>query len=328
MKDSDLEAGQEVGEQFLGKVLFLSDTMSGYHLMTSPEMLLTGALVDAPLSHRDLPVRVSYLADIFRQMKNTRSILRLRQFRVLGGLALTPEPAGVLDALEDLVRTTVGTLDRFGLRITAAWREDPLHVELFCASTEGSTNVPDASSLTGRSKALSLAIGYHYGVGLPPAVNYRSSDNTLAGASVATYALCTNRVLYAVFDQHRDSLGFALPAELRPFEVVLVPSGTAALPSAEHLYDVLVASGVRTALDDRVNRPVVARSRFAEYIGAAVSCEVSSDGQLSGRLRGSTAPFLCSDDPADVSRSLRRLLGDARHGSASGKDAASCPTAS
>ncbi|MFJ9742835.1 His/Gly/Thr/Pro-type tRNA ligase C-terminal domain-containing protein [Streptomyces sp. NPDC101166] len=329
MKDSDLEAGQEVGEQFLGKILFLSDMMSGYHLMTSPEMLLTGALVDAPLSHRDLPVRASYLTDIFRQMKNTRSILRLRQFRVLGGLALTAEPAGVGGALQDLVRATVGTLDRFGLRTTATWRSDPLHVELFCASTEGSTNVPDPASLTGRTKALSLAIGYHYGAGLPPTVSYRSSDNTLAGASVATYALCTNRVLYAVFDQHRDSLGFALPAELRPFDVVVVPSGGAALPTAERLYDVLVAAGVRAALDDRVNRSVVARHRFADYVGAAVRLEVSCDGQVSGRLRGGTASVLDCDDPVDVSRSLRRLLDDdTRQGSSSRKDTVPCPTPS
>ncbi|GAB1644036.1 hypothetical protein [Krasilnikovia sp. MM14-A1259] len=310
MKDSELTAGEPVGEQFLSKILFLSDTLRGYHLLTSPEMLLTGALGSAPLSHRDLPIRVGYLTDIFRQMKNTRSILRLRQFRVLGGLALEPDDAGVRGSLDELVALTVDTLAGLGLPLRQQWSTDPLHVEIFYPCAEGSTNVADEGSLTGIAKALSLAVGYHYAAATPPPVSYRTAGNALTGARMATYALCTNRVLYAVFDRHRDSLGFSLPASLRPFDAVVVPVGADAVAAAERLHATLVGRGIRSALDDRLNRPAVARQRFADYLGAPVTLRVGADDFTLIRRGGR-----CLDDPVrdadELAGAVQRLLGGA-----------------
>ncbi|MFF2546265.1 hypothetical protein ACFVUY_27375 [Kitasatospora sp. NPDC058063] len=306
MKDADLTAGEPVGEQFHSKVLFLSDMLDGYHLLTSPEMLLTGALGSTVLSHRELPVRVSYLTDIFRQMRNTRSILRCHQFRVFGGLTLERGPGQVGRSLAALAGVVSDALADFGVAVFDRWKQDPVHIEQFYACAEGSTTVDDAESLTGRSKALSLAVGYHYAADMPPVVNYRTAANTLNGAAVTTYALCTNRVLYAVFDRHRDALGFALPAHLRPFDLVVVPTDSESVAAAEALYTRLGADGVRTALDDRQNRPVALRHRFADYVGAAARLEPSR-----GRVRLIERGGRVLADVTDVDEAVsaaRRLL--------------------
>jgi prolyl-tRNA synthetase len=307
MSNADLFAGEPVGEQFHSKILFLSGELDGYHLMTSPEMLLAHANGQSQLSHRDLPVRVSYLTDIFRQMRTTRSILKCRQFRVFGGLTVEIDDEGVAVSLKDITAATARTLTDFGLVVDEMWQNDPLHVELFYPCAEGSTNVPDELALTGRTKALSLAVGYHYAAGSAPVVQYRSSSNALVGAGIATYALCTNRVLYSVFDRHRDRSGFALPRALRPFDVVVVPADAAGVAAADRLYTALDAAGLRTALDDRMTRPYGLRCEFADYIGAAGKLVVDGAG-VRVVLRDGVATPMAPGEPAETAAAVRQLL--------------------
>lgn len=312
MRNSDLSAGEPVGKQFHGKIMFLRGLLDGYHLLTSPEMVLAMATEASTLSHRNLPIQVSYATDIFRQVSDTTSFLRCRQFRVFGCLSIGVAAADIHRYLTEMVALTESALAKFQIKAQALWVDEPKHVELLYACPEGDTRIDEPSRKEGRAKALSIAVGSHYAAGRNLPVRYHTSSNMRRPVMVASYAVCTNRLLYAAFDQHRDELGFCLPALLRPFDVVLIPCDSSCRETAVRLCELALDAGYRAVVDDRFSMRIDQRMDFAAYVGAPVTLHVAEamvsyvqrDGRVEMRI-----PVDCS---AEILASLEKLLALAR----------------
>jgi prolyl-tRNA synthetase len=124
---------------------------------------------------------------------------------------------------------------------------------------------------------LSLAIGYQYAAGSVLPLRHRSASNRNSPVLVASYGLCSNRVLFSVFDANRDEHGFALPPAVRPFDVVVIAHGNESSDKAQSLSRQLAGAGLRVGLDDRTAMATAERRRFAAFAGAAAVAVVTGD---------------------------------------------------
>lgn len=304
MRNDDLQLGEPIGDQFRSKVFFLQGSLDGYHLLTTPEMMFVRMLRSSRPSYRSFPVRCTYTTSIFRQVKQTRSIITCREFRVFGLLSLDTEMAGVVAGLESIMSLARSVMASLGVSVQETRQETPLKSELMFPCFEGDTYLGRGDS---RKRALSLAIGYQYGADSLIPIVYQSRTNTLENPLMVSFALCTNRLLFSVFDAHRDELGFALPASIRPLEVVLIPRAQTDLLLSESVMSMLAASSIRVALDDRMSLRISDRQAFSEYVGAAASVVVHS-GLLHITRRGDQLSYGSGTDPEQVVALISSML--------------------
>jgi prolyl-tRNA synthetase len=284
MRTEDLEAGEPIGPQFARKIIPTDTALKGYHLLTTPEMLFIKEAARGVLSYRDLPLRRSYTANFFRNMPTTRSLLTCRQFRIVGTVALETREAGVRDALDQAVAASAEVLAALGVKTEMTRQEWGNKLELFFPCAEGDKWVADPrEDPAGRAKLLSLAIGYQYGAGSMLPLRHRSASNRNSPVLVASYGLCSNRLLYSVFDASRDQHGFALPLAVRPFDVIVISCDGGTRANALSLSRRLSRAGLRVGLDDRLTA-TAERKRFAAFTGAAAVAVVLGDRiQVSAR---------------------------------------------
>lgn len=260
MADEDLDAGEPVGEIFASKITRLSGDLEGYHVLTSPEMLFARMLVAGAVSHRSLPIRHGYTTTLVRQMPTVQGFLTSREFRVYGSVSIDPDPPATRVALDQMINLTRAALRRWDVELLIKRKPDG-HFELGYATEEGDMTID------GR-RALSIAIGFRYGAQLDLPLPYRDATNADRLATMATFAAGLHRILYAIFDRWRDQHGFALPASVRPADIVIVPKLARALDDADTLASALIDQDVRVAIDDRVGLATAQRAAFAEHIGA------------------------------------------------------------
>lgn len=279
MGNDTIEDGQEVGEEFRSKFMALTDRMSGYHLLSTPEMLFVRLAQSTLLSHRQLPVRQVYMNDFFRQIHDARSILKGKQFRVFGGISLEKDAAGVTQGLEAFRTMTEMAFEAMGLPFHVERNRGYLDSEYFYLTDgEGDNLVLDGINKTERVKALSLAMAYHYGAEKNLAIRYRTSTNDNGKLSLVTYGLGTQRLLYCIMDHYRDEKGFNLPDNLRPFDISLIPRSQGDQDAAERAYNHLKESGQKVCMDDRYRLRLTERGQAADYIGCSYNIVISADG--------------------------------------------------
>jgi prolyl-tRNA synthetase len=275
MSDDDLRSGQDVGEQFLSKVMRVHESIPDHHLITSPETLLARLAGRFEISYRTLPIRLSYATSIFRKMPETRSFLTCREFKVVGAVALLPHEATLEDVVAELDAVR-GAFGRAGATLSTPLVElrSGTASELGHVSVEGDVRASVAGVVT---TVLSISVGYDYSRDLTFPMAYRTADNRLRDPQVTSLALCTNRLMYACFDSVRDELGFALPPAVRPFDIVVVPRSRGELDQVENMAHRARERGLRVGIDDRVNRRVGMRIAFASYIGVPATALVHRD---------------------------------------------------
>lgn len=279
MENRLLEGGQEVGEQFRGKFMFLTDRMEGYHLLSTPEMLFVEMAGSTTVSHKQLPVRQAYMTDFFRQIHDARSILKGKQFRVFGGASLEKDEAGAEQALQTLRSMTEAILERMGLPYHLERHHNGLDCEYFYLTDKEGDNLPlPGVDPQNRTKALSLAMAYEYEPDKKLPMRYRTAENKNAPIRLVTYGLGTQRLLYCVMDHYRDEKGFNLPAELRPFDIHLIPRTQGEEEAAEELYKKFKKLGWRVMLDDRYKFSIDERKYGSDYLGTPASLAITPDG--------------------------------------------------
>jgi prolyl-tRNA synthetase len=274
MRTEDLEAGEPIGPQFARKIIPTDAALKGYHLLTTPEMLFVREAAKGVLSHRDLPVRRSYTANFFRNMPTTRSLLVCRQFRIVGTVALESHENGVREALDAAVAASAEVLTELRVETEMTRQAWSNKLELFFPCAEGDKWV---ATPRGNAKMLSLAVGYQYAAGSVLPLRHRSASNRNSPVLIASYGLCSNRVLFSVFDANRDEQGFALPPAVRPFDAVVMAHGSESAGQALSLSSQLSRAGLRVGLDDRMAMATAERRRFAAFAGAAAVAVVTGD---------------------------------------------------
>lgn len=270
LADRALNNGEPVGPQFASKVMAL-ESPSGRHLLTTPEMLL---IHTASIStYRDLPYRRSYVSSFFRNMKTTKPLLIGREFRIAGLVGFHATAGEVADALIDVLEITA-LLAKWGIAGEVLDHPSGGH-ELVVSSSAGDVWASEDGGT--RTRALSLAVGYHYSPEVARGPRYRTEQNRNARAEILTFGICTNRVLFATFDQARDDLGFRLPARFRPFDLVVIPVAPGDVETAEQIAGTATDRCCATAVDDRLALRTASKAEFAFYIGTPQVLVVAGD---------------------------------------------------
>lgn len=99
------------------------------------------------------------------------------------------------------------------------------------------------------------------------------------------YGIGINRILAAAIEIGHDQAGCILPANIAPFEVLVLPLGDSEAVGAEaqRIYDELIAAGTDVLLDDREARPGV-KFKDADLIGIPLHVVVGQRGLKEGTV--------------------------------------------
>ena len=156
-------------------------------------------------------------------------------------------------------------------------------------ANEGESLVLPGVSGTSRTKAYSIGMVYDYPMEREFRLRFRNDKNKNEEPALVTYGISPTRAVHCILHAHHDDRGFDLPATVRPFDAVIIPSNEEALENAQTLYskiraDMLRATGgninamEHVALDDRIRTPIAERQKFAEYIGTPLTVVVGRNG--------------------------------------------------
>jgi prolyl-tRNA synthetase len=308
IKTSDLADGEDIGDKFATKFMHLRDPSSGFHLLTTPEMMLIRT-IGPTFSHSQLPIRVCYTADFFRNAADLKPLLVGRQFRIFGALGFELNEASAVEAIGLMEQVLRSSLADFGIPVRVLRREDQ-GFEMFFLTPEGDYRPDrlDADALPDDQRLLSLGMAYRYGKGLRLPARMRTADNRNSPLCFTTFGLCTNRLLFSAFDAGRTPAGFRLPAMLRPFGAAVIPRTREQQAEARDIVRRLEDAGLDVALDDRYKLPRTERENFAKMLGIP-TCVVIENGSLQ----------LCSNIVSNEARatSVDEIIQTALHGARS-----------
>lgn len=274
-----LEQGQEIGEQFRSKIMFLQGNMEGFHLMMTPEPLIINILSDNNLSHQQLPLRYTYAMNFYRDMADPRHFLRGKQFRMFGGFTVDAGMQSLQESCEMFDALTQTMFSDFKLPYHKHDNPDKLMAEYFYLSEVGKENVylpeinPDK-----KVRALSLAMYYHYTTDKPLRLKYVNKENKKVKPVFLTYGLGTQRTLFSIMDANRDEYGFNLPDCLRPFDYIIIPTQPQLKPLANLTYVRMRSMGLNVAMDDRTNVSVTNRQKYSQILSSPTNIVVTNEG--------------------------------------------------
>lgn len=277
VQDTILDQGQEIEPAFKEKMMFLGADMKGYHLLFTPEPIISDLLAVQLLSHRQLPIRFCYHAEMFRNVTDARGILKTRQFQTFVGTTIEPDEEAVSQSLQLFEALTLKIFENLGITVTICHGHKGMAFELFYLAKEGESLFIPQIDPQNRTKALSLAMGYHYCPGGKLSARFQDRHNKKRRILMTTYAIGVQRLFYVVFDAHRDALGFKLPRLVRPADVVVVPKTEDDMVCCNQLSAKLRALGQRVLVDDRHQISPGNRAAFADYIGAAWKVKVDGE---------------------------------------------------
>ena len=274
-----LEQGQEIGQQFRSKIMYLSGKMEGFHLMMTPEPLFIKVLSDNNLSHSQLPLRYVYSTNFYRNMADPRHFLRGKQFKMFGGFSVDPDRNSLIKSSEMFDSLTQSIFSTFRLPFYKQDNGDKLMAEYFYLSEAGKENVylPQIDE-SKKTKALSLAMYYHYTTDKPVKLKYTNSENKKVKPLFLTYGMGTQRTLFSIMDANRDEYGFNLPECLRPFDYVVIPLQQKLKPLANMTYERMKSLGLSVAVDDRTNVSVINRQKCSQFLSCPTNIIVTDNG--------------------------------------------------
>ncbi|MFE0524952.1 His/Gly/Thr/Pro-type tRNA ligase C-terminal domain-containing protein [Streptomyces sp. NPDC058954] len=264
---------------------------------TSEEPLLSFIGSAGLTSHRQLPMRLFEFREIFRFRDRPQGIYNSRQFQCCLFASLDADHAGYLHSAAHAQRTVRAVLDRLRVRAELVSDPDTGGFEFVFPYARGdrprSRTIPyhrDASRPTTPEDDIpqgGVAMGYGYAHVPRFEVRFRAEDNRLRTPVMGTYGLGVQRCVLALLEQHRTPDGVALPAEVRPFDVLVTAQGRnpAVTEAAARVYEDLVEHGFSAVLDDRHGASMGKRMRFADSVGVPWRVVVGAESADADTLR-------------------------------------------
>lgn len=268
VQDRILGHGQAIEPSFREHMMLLGGDMQGYHLLFTPEPIIDDLLAGQLLSYRQLPIRFCYHADMFRNVADARGMLKTRQFQTFVGTTIEPDEEAVSQSLQLFESLTLRICGSLGVTAKLCRGHKGMAFELFYLAEEGESLFIAEIDPAKRTMSLSLAMAYHYWPIGQLSTRFQDRNNKKRRSVMTTYAMGVQRLFYVVFDAHRDALGFELPKQVRPADVVLIPKTEGDMASTYRLSTMMKALGQRVVIDDRHQISLGNRAAFADYIGA------------------------------------------------------------
>lgn len=268
-KNEILDQGERIESGFATKIMALAQPMESYHLLFTPEPILHDLVKTKLLSHRQLPIRVCYHAEVFRAITDKMGLLKSRQFKTFIGNSIDGDLASVRQSMDLFCDLTNDIFSNLNIPTSLCERADGINREYYYFGSEGEDLSLPELGFTQKIEGLSLAMAYHYGPNHKFSARFQNVSNEKKRIMMTTYGLGVQRLFYAVFDACRDDFGFKLPDSVAPFRMALIPKQAGDLEFAEILYKDLQKREVDVLLDDRIRSSSGKRCAFADFIGVA-----------------------------------------------------------
>jgi prolyl-tRNA synthetase len=236
-------------------------------------------------SHRDLPLNVYQIVNVFRyETKTTRPFLRVREIHFFEEHTCQVDE----ERATERVRSNLGAFRNmaaaFALPYLAIRR--PEWDKFPGAHYSVALDTP-----VGGARTLQLGTVHHYRQNFsgPYGIRYETADGRQELVHQTTFGL-SERLLGAIVAVHGDTKGAVFPSAIAPYEVVIVPilgstSGEVPRVAANKLFERLRRAGRRVFLDDGEERPGAKYYRW-ELQGVPLRLEV---GRREAEARSATA---------------------------------------
>ena len=302
-----LARGQEIGELFGRKIMHLSGRMSDYHLITSPEMLFINTLNRNHIDAYSLPINYYYISNLFRDMPDPKNILRTKQLRVIAGISLDRTQNNRLQTEDKLLKVLHQTFTDCKIPFLSEYGSSGFTCEYFYMSSKETENyiIPSIDPHK-KTKALSFAMIYDYGKECPFDVMHTDpSTGTQKKTFITSYAISTQRLLYVIMDTFKDQKGFALPINIRPYDVAIV-TNEQGLETAKKMAVNMSSYGISAYIDNMFGKTHTKRLDNADYIGTGLKV-VDRNNIFSTFDRKGTLLAKCSS-PDQVMTTVRQLI--------------------
>jgi len=224
-------------------------------------------------SHRDLPLNVYQIVNVFRyETKTTRPFLRVREIHFFEEHTCQVDE----DAATARVRSNLGAFrkmaDAYALPYLSIRRPD--WDKFPGAFYSVAFDIP-----VGSARTLQIGSVHHYRENFagPYGIRYEAADGSQRLVHQTTFGL-SERLLGAIVAVHGDEKGAVFPSAVAPYEVVIVPipsggSGPTSIAAAQELHDRLRQAGRRVHLDAGDERPG-AKYYYWELRGVPLRLEV------------------------------------------------------
>jgi prolyl-tRNA synthetase len=236
-------------------------------------------------SHRDLPLNVYQIVNIFRyETKTTRPFIRIREIHFFEEHTCQANEDHAAARVRSNLAAFAKMAEAFALPYVANRRPEWDKFPGAYYSIAFDTPIGEAQTLQNGTV-------HHYreNFSRPYEIRYEAPDGSQQYVHQTTFGL-SERLLGAIVAVHGDSKGAIFPSAIAPFQVVVVPipgtdAGEGPLKTATEITERLRRHGTRVHLDDRDDRPG-AKYYYWELRGAPLRLEV---GRREAEARGATA---------------------------------------
>jgi len=236
-------------------------------------------------SHRDLPLNVYQIVNVFRyETKTTRPFLRIREIHFFEEHTCQANEEHATARVRSNLAAFAKMADAFALPYLAIRR--PEWDKFPGAYYSIAFDVPVADART-----LQIGTVHHYreNFSRPYGIQYEAADGSQQFVHQTTFGL-SERLLGAIVAVHGDAKGVVFPASIAPYQVVVIPipgTGTGQAPqlAATEVAGRLRRHGLRVQLDGGDDRPG-AKYYHWELCGVPLRLEV---GRREAESRTATA---------------------------------------
>jgi len=224
-------------------------------------------------SHRDLPLNVYQIVNTFRyETKTTRPFLRVREIHFFEEHTCQLDEERATERVQSNLVAFRRMADSFCLPYLAVRR--PEWDKFAGAHYSIALDIP-----VGDGRTLQIGSVHHYrdNFSVPYGIRYEAPDGSARNAHQTTFGL-SERLLGAIVAIHGDGRGAVFPAEVAPYEVVVVPipsgdSATLVEAAALEIAARLGRAGRRVHVDRSEDRPGAKYYRW-ELRGVPLRIEV------------------------------------------------------
>ena len=236
-------------------------------------------------SHRDLPLNVYQVVNVFRyETKTTRPFLRVREIHFFEEHTCQVDEQRATERVRSNLGAFAKMAAAYALPYLAIRRPD--WDKFPGAFYSVAFDIP-----VGGARTLQIGSVHHYRQNFsgPYGIRYETADGRQELVHQTTFGL-SERLLGAIVAVHGDAKGAVFPSSIAPYEVVIVPipgakAGDAPRVAARELFDRLRRAGRRVLLDDGEERPGAKYYRW-ELRGVPLRLEV---GRREAEARSATA---------------------------------------
>ena len=206
-------------------------------------------------SHRDLPLNVYQIVNVFRyETKTTRPFLRVREIHFFEEHTCQADEERATERVRSNLAAFRRMAEAYALPYLAIRR--PEWDKFPGAFYSVAFDCP-----VGGARTLQLGSVHHYRENFsgPYGIRYEAADGAQRNVHQTTFGL-SERLLGAIVSVHGDAKGVVFPTSVAPFEVVIVPipgsaDDGAPLRVAREVLERLRAAGRRVHLDEGEERP-------------------------------------------------------------------------